>query len=93
MCASISYNGMLYYMGRLPGNIFENIYLTSVMDTSAYLLVYFLIERFKRRGKEFYEPLSYNDKTFWLHRLINYVLYIYSYTDRYLKSDLRYEYC
>ena len=36
-------------MGRLPGNKFENVYLTSVMDTISYLFTYFVIEKTNRR--------------------------------------------
>ena len=48
---SVSFNGLLYYMGRLPGNKFENVYLTTVMDTISYLFTYFVIEKTNRRGE------------------------------------------
>jgi len=49
ICVSVLFNGLLYYMGRLPGSVFSNIYWTCLMDSVSYFSAYFLVPRLNRR--------------------------------------------
>ena len=50
ICTSLLFNGLLFYMGKLPGSIFTNLYYTAVMDAISYIACYFLVPKMTRRS-------------------------------------------
>ena len=50
ICVSVLFNGLLYYMGKLPGSIFTNVYYTCLMDSISYFAAYFLVPKMTRRA-------------------------------------------